>query len=90
MEDYGLLTDRIMNGIHSLTSAALDRQILLVSHGAVINALFKKLSGNTSAVGKTFLKNACISMLTYQPKTDALLVQTYNLSPEEYLAAHST
>ncbi|MGE4484929.1 MAG: histidine phosphatase family protein [Oscillospiraceae bacterium] len=57
--------------------------IIIVSHGASINALLKDVSGGEVGSGKTTLKNAGISILDF--KHGELKLEDFNLSADEYI-----
>jgi uncharacterized phosphatase len=56
--------------------------IILVSHGAAINAIISIVSKGEIGLGKTWLKNACISLL--ECSEDKISVIFYNLTAEEF------
>lgn len=58
--------------------------IVMVSHGASINAVLAVLSEGKTGTGKIILKNTCINILHYE--RGQLELKEYNLSVEEYLA----
>ena len=60
-----------------------DGDIIIVSHGASINALLKDVSGGAVGSGKTTLKNAGISILDF--KDGELKMDAFNLSADEYI-----
>ena len=57
--------------------------IIMVSHGASINATLTVLSKGEIGSRKTRLKNACISII--EVNHDELKLGPYNLEAEEYL-----
>lgn len=60
-ESRSALTERVMNGIHTIYENYPNQKILLVAHGGVINAILAKLSNGEVGSAKTKLINACIS-----------------------------
>lgn len=57
--------------------------IIMVSHGASINAVLSVLSKGQFGTRKTILKNTCINRIDYQ--NGLLKIDFYNLSGEEYV-----
>ncbi|MDF0728975.1 histidine phosphatase family protein [Cytobacillus sp. S13-E01] len=64
-EDRDSLNERIMNGIEKINQDYRGKKILLVAHGAVINAVLAKFSNGEIGSGKTKLINACISNIEF-------------------------
>ena len=60
----------------------LSQDVVVVSHGASINAMLSVISKNEVGLGKTWLKNACISVAEHNHGTWNLLC--YNLTAEEF------
>ncbi len=82
MEPLDRLSGRLIDCIHKYAIKHYDQDILMVSHGAAINSIIMVLSEGEEGSGKTRLKNACISILTY--KDNELKLGSFNLSPEEF------
>lgn len=64
-------------------------QVLMVSHGAAINALLERLSGGAYGGAKTWLVNTCINILEAETAEDGrptLRVLAYNLTAEAFLS----
>ena len=59
------LNNRIMEGIEKINQKYGDNKILLIAHGAVINAILAMLSNGKIGSGKTKLINACISNIYF-------------------------
>ena len=55
------LNKRVIDGIEKINHRYKGKNILLVAHGAVINAILAALSNGKLGSGKTNLTNACIS-----------------------------
>lgn len=55
------LNRRIISGIKKINQRYSNKKILLVAHGAVINAILAEFSNGEIGSGKTKLINACIS-----------------------------
>lgn len=60
-EERTSLNKRVIEGIEKINQGYGDNKILLVAHGAVINAILAALSNGRIGSGKTNLLNACIS-----------------------------
>ncbi|SHI02476.1 uncharacterized phosphatase [Sporobacter termitidis DSM 10068] len=82
MEPFDVLTDRLLRVLNAYKACGGAENILLVSHGASINALLSVLSGGELGTGQTVLKNVCISKL--RCAGDSFAVEFYNLTPEEF------
>lgn len=81
IEDWETLRDRVYHSIVKYADLYYPENIIIVSHGSAINSILAELSNHEIGSGKTRLKNACISMLTY---TDQLLnIKFYNKSYDE-------
>nr|WP_255723507.1 histidine phosphatase family protein [Sporosarcina sp. ACRSL] len=68
-EDRASLNQRVMEGIEKINQMYGDHQILLVAHGAVINAILAVLSNGEIGSGKTKLLNACMSNIYFHQGT---------------------
>lgn len=64
-EDRLTLNNRIMTGIQEINQRYEENKILLIAHGAVINAILAVLSNGKIGSGKTKLINACISNIYF-------------------------
>ncbi|MEI5908898.1 histidine phosphatase family protein [Bacillus spongiae] len=64
-EEWTSLNQRVMTGIQELHQRYKGQKILLVAHGAVINAILATISNGEIGTGKTKLMNACISNIHY-------------------------
>lgn len=67
---------RVKEGLEELQNNYPGKNIIVVSHGGVINALLSHLSNGEIGTGKTKLNNACISKITYT--TNTWKIETYN------------
>lgn len=81
MEPLDKLSKRLLDCIHKYAADYSDQDIVMVSHGAAINSVIMVLSEGEKGSGKTRLKNACISVLTYDD--NRLQLDSFNLTPEE-------
>ena len=83
MEPFEEVSNRMMSCIKRYADLYYDENIIIVSHGASINAFFALLSGGDIGIGKVLLKNTCINVVEY--KDSIMKVKLYNVSWEEYL-----
>ncbi|NLJ95823.1 MAG: DUF4445 domain-containing protein [Clostridiales bacterium] len=83
MEPFDELCKRLLDCIYRNIEKYKDQDIIMVSHGAAINAVLSVLSGGDEGSGKTRLKNSCISTLTYEDSK--LKIESFNLSPDEFM-----
>lgn len=81
MEPLEKLSKRLIDCIQRYAIKYFNQDIVMISHGAAINSVLMVLSDGEKGSGKTRLKNACISILTYEDK--GLQLGSFNLSPEE-------
>ncbi|WP_042220918.1 histidine phosphatase family protein [Oceanobacillus manasiensis] len=72
-EDF---TNRVMSGVNEVIRKYPDKRVLIVAHGAVINAILTTVSNGEIGSGKTKLMNACISNIHY--KQEKWEVLNYN------------
>lgn len=64
-ENRDNLTRRSMAVLDGMIQHHSGKNIIVVSHGAVINAILALLSGGVIGSGKTVLQNGCINRLTH-------------------------
>ncbi len=83
MEPLKDLSKRFIDCIIKYAARYFGQDIIMVSHGAAINSVIMVLTDGEKGSGKTRLKNACISILTYEDKE--LRLSSFNLSPEELI-----
>lgn len=83
VEPMEKLSKRLLACIHKYAGKYFNKDIVMVSHGAAINSVLTVLSNGEEGYGKTRLKNACISILTY--KDNDLHLGQHNLSAEEFM-----
>lgn len=67
---------RVMSGVDDVLKKYPDKRVLIVAHGAVINAILATVSGGEIGAGKTRLMNACINNIHY--KQEKWEVLSYN------------
>jgi uncharacterized phosphatase len=70
------LTFRSMKGIGKVRDSFINQNVIIVTHGGVINSILSKLSNGKIGSGKTILKNACISQISYQ--NESWEIDSYN------------
>ena len=73
-EDDETLKERVLDGLDEVVDKY--KNILLVSHGAVINSLLKTISNGAIDIGETNIKNACINIIRYDG--DMYTIDLYN------------
>lgn len=64
-EDRSALIDRILLGLEEIVQEWPNKRIILVAHGAVINAILSILSNGEIGSSKTVLGNACLSEIEF-------------------------
>ncbi|AYX88851.1 histidine phosphatase family protein [Staphylococcus cohnii] len=62
-ETEAMVTERFLKGIHTVHQNYTNKNILIVSHGAFINAIFHYFSNGTVGTGVTKLTNGSFSTL---------------------------
>lgn len=82
-EPWDVLCSRMITNIKKYGTRFYPRNIIMVSHGASINAVLSRLSSGKTGTGKVILKNTCINIIHF--KNGHLTLGEYNLSAEEYL-----
>lgn len=68
-EDDGSLKRRVVAGLEGIVEEYNGKNILLISHGAVINSILKSVSNGKIDLGETNIKNACINFFRYDGTT---------------------
>ena len=81
VENWETLRDRGCTAVLKCAQKSDGGDIIIVSHGGVINSLLAHLSNHEIGSGKTVLKNGCLSMLEY--KDGVLRIVFYNKSADE-------
>lgn len=76
IESLGNLHKRIKSGLEKIIQCYPNKQVILVAHGGIINAILALLSDSQIGSGKTKLLNACISNLEF--KQDQWEIKDYN------------
>jgi len=59
------LKKRVIIGLNEIVKEYEGKNILLISHGAVINSILKTISNGTVDIGETNIKNACFNLISY-------------------------
>jgi uncharacterized phosphatase len=70
------LTFRSIEGIGMVRDRFVNQNVIIVTHGGVINSILSKLSNGEIGSGKTILKNACINQISY--KNESWVIDSYN------------
>ena len=83
-EPWEILSTRMMSSIKKYAEQFYDHDIVMISHGASINAVLSVLSNGETGTGKILLKNTCINIINYEK--GHLKLGNYNMTAEEYLA----
>lgn len=82
IEPWEKLCTRLMGCLKKYGEAFDGEDIILISHGAAINAVLAVLSNGEFGSGKTRLKNTCINIISF--KEGILKLEHYNLTAEEF------
>lgn len=64
-ENDDVLADRVIRGLDFLVKENEGKNIIVISHGAVINVLLKHISNNSINIGETLIKNTCVNIIKY-------------------------
>lgn len=83
MEPLEVLKKRLLQCIRGWAEETNEGNILMISHGAAINAVISSLTGGEMGSGKTRLKNACISVIEYKDRE--LILERYNIAAEDFV-----
>ena len=81
MEPLEELQARTMNALMKCIKEHSGKNIIIVTHGGVINSILTVLSGNEIEMGKAISKNACITLLEKQG--DEIGIVFYNKEESE-------
>ena len=82
-EPWDDLCKRMLSSVKKYARLYKNCNIVMVSHGATINAVLSALSRGKTGTGKVVLKNVCINIIEYE--NGRLKLGEFNLSPEEYV-----
>lgn len=66
LESREVLAERVISGLHKIQKKYNSLNVIIVAHGAVINAILSEVSGGKIGTKKTRLENACISNIQFQ------------------------
>ncbi len=77
VESFEMVRDRAMSALTKLGEEHAGRRMIVVSHGAVINAVLSALSNGEIGTGKTALQNVCLNMLLFQNRHWE--IESYNM-----------
>jgi broad specificity phosphatase PhoE len=83
-EPWEELSSRMMTSIRKYAKQFFNDNIIMISHGASINAVLSVLSNGATGTGKIILKNTCINIIDYE--NGRLKLGVYNITAGEYLA----
>lgn len=75
-EELAAFRERLMRGIEAVHADFTGKRVLLVAHGAVINAILAVLSNGEIGSGVTSLHNACLTTLVRAG--DVWDIESYN------------
>lgn len=75
-EDWNSFRERVMSGIHLIHKTYTQKNVIIVGHGAVINATLATVSNGEIGSGKTKLLTACINEIEHC--NDKWDVKNYN------------
>ncbi len=84
LEDRAAAEQRIVQGISRLAKEAMDRDLILVSHGEISHIFLAQLRGETTQTGRSALQNASISSLEYDGEK-GFQIEYYNKSAAELM-----
>lgn len=82
LEDRQEAERRIVSGITRLAQTYSERDLVLVSHGEICHIFLASLREETTQTGRSALKNASISSLTYDV-CKGFQIEYYNKTAEE-------
>lgn len=85
MESADDLCLRVFEAVLSCAQKHRNTSVLLVSHGAAINAFLYCISGGVCGSGITVLKNTCINKLSYSSARQKFSLLFHNFSPEDFM-----
>ncbi len=88
MEESDKLRSRICLAVRSCAEKHHNATILLISHGASINAFLHLVSDGICGSGITHLKNTSISKFSFCASRGQFSLLYHNLSPEDFLTLH--
>ena len=71
-----------MQNLEEIRSKYPDGNVLVITHGGVINAILHVLSKGEIGTGKTLVANTCITILNDQ--TGELEIESYNQKLSKY------
>ncbi|MGP4042444.1 histidine phosphatase family protein [Gracilibacillus sp. D59] len=76
-ESFEALTERLVEGIRKIHKLHKGKKVLLVAHGAVINAILTHFSDGKIGSGKTKLVNGCINHIEWLEE-ESWKIKSYN------------
>ncbi|HWT26334.1 MAG TPA: histidine phosphatase family protein [Mobilitalea sp.] len=81
-EPWDDLCRRMISSLKKYAERFKPDKIIMVSHGASINAVLSILSHGEIGTRKTVLKNTCINVIDYD--NGSMTIDMYNMTPDEY------
>ncbi|WP_423802609.1 histidine phosphatase family protein [Neobacillus sp. SAB-20_R2A] len=75
-ESADALIKRLMGGLEKIKYNYEDKNVLLVAHGAVINAILAHLSDGELGYGKSRIDNACLNDIHFEE--NGWIIKAYN------------
>lgn len=75
-ESSDALIQRLMGGLEKIKHNFEDKNVLLVAHGAVINAILAHLSDGELGYGKSRIDNACLNDIHFEE--NGWIIKAYN------------
>jgi uncharacterized phosphatase len=81
IEPYKMLKHRSYTALMKWIKRFDGNNIIIVSHGAVINSILSKISNGEIGTGKTKLKNACMTLLEIE--NEQINIVYYNKNAKE-------
>lgn len=76
MEEFEHLTERLMNALYDYQENYQEQNVLVITHGGVINAILHVLSEGEIGTGKTLVPNTSVTIL--EEKDGELRIKEYN------------
>lgn len=83
IEPFDELCSRLIHCIKQYGKEHIDGNVIMVSHGAAINAVISYLTSGEKGSGKTRLKNGSINCITFEDNSQ-LKLTLINVSPDEF------
>jgi len=78
-EEFDVLKDRAMKAMKNIVEKYEGMNIIVVSHGGLINAMLSYITNGDVGTGKTILKNMCINRINYDGEKWELELFNYSV-----------